>query len=286
MPSLPRPGLPFLLRSLAVAALTLLTACAGEAPDAAPSKLVITGSSTIAPVISDIARRFESEHPGTRVDVQTGGSSRGLADVRQGLADLGMVSRAPKDGEDDLQWHALARDGLALIVHADNPASALREEQVRAIFTGAIDTWAQLGDELSTFDEPITVVSKAEGRSTLEVFLDHFELTAPEIAADVIIGDNQQGIKTVVGNPYAIAYVSIGTAEFEASQGTPIQLLDLGTITASTDAVRRGDYPIARTLHLVTADEPEGLALTLLDYARSAAVADLIEGQFFVPLAP
>ena len=59
-----------------------LTAC-GSKQEAA-QKLTITGSSTVAPLTSEIAKKFESENPGIRIDVQTGGSSRGLADATQG----------------------------------------------------------------------------------------------------------------------------------------------------------------------------------------------------------
>ncbi|MDR4470912.1 MAG: hypothetical protein MRJ68_21855, partial [Nitrospira sp.] len=45
--------------------------------DQLSGKLVITGSSTIAPLIAEIGKRFESVYPKVRVDVQTGGSSRG-----------------------------------------------------------------------------------------------------------------------------------------------------------------------------------------------------------------
>ncbi|MGH7889036.1 MAG: substrate-binding domain-containing protein, partial [Thermodesulfobacteriota bacterium] len=57
-------------------------------------KLVLTGSSTVAPLAAEIGKRFEAQHPDVRIDVQTGGSSRGVADARQELADIGMVSRA------------------------------------------------------------------------------------------------------------------------------------------------------------------------------------------------
>ena len=65
-------------------------------------KLVLTGSSTVAPLAAEIGKRFESLHSNVRVDVQTGGSSRGVSDARAGLADIGMASRALKDDEKDL----------------------------------------------------------------------------------------------------------------------------------------------------------------------------------------
>lgn len=251
-------------------------------------RLVATGSSTLAPLVSDVVRRYESEHPGVRIDVQTGGSSRGLADVRRGLADLGMVSRSPREGEDDVVWHPVALDGLAIIVHTDNPLEAVTEEQVVAIYRGEIESWKELGDESFQRDAPITVVHKAEGRSTLEVFLAYFGLENPEVQADVVIGENQQAIKTVVGNPGAIAYVSIGTAEVEAANGAPLRLLRLGTAPSeaepSTDALRAGAYPVARTLHVVTSGEPKDAAADFLRYLRSSAVHDLVESHFFVPM--
>ncbi|MCA9116099.1 MAG: substrate-binding domain-containing protein, partial [Planctomycetaceae bacterium] len=53
--------------------------------------------------------------PGVRVDVQTGGSSRGIADARSGLADLGMASRSLKDDEAELLAFPIATDGVCLI---------------------------------------------------------------------------------------------------------------------------------------------------------------------------
>ena len=57
---------------------------ATQSTDRLQGKLVLTGSSTVAPLASEIGKGFESENPGVRVDVQTGGSSRGIADARQG----------------------------------------------------------------------------------------------------------------------------------------------------------------------------------------------------------
>ena len=95
----------------------LLAGCAPEREQT----ISISGSSTIAPLMTEIGQRFETRHPGVRVDVQSGGTSRGIQDVRGGLAAIGMVSRALNADERDLTAHAIARDGIAMIVHADNP---------------------------------------------------------------------------------------------------------------------------------------------------------------------
>ncbi|MEK7771939.1 MAG: substrate-binding domain-containing protein, partial [Pseudomonadota bacterium] len=111
----------------------------------ASQRLVLTGSSTIAPLAGEIARRFESLHPGVRIDVQTGGSSRGIHDVRKGIAAIGMVSRALKADEADLQAFAIAQDGISIIVHAGNPVITLNRKQIADIYTGRITHWNAVG---------------------------------------------------------------------------------------------------------------------------------------------
>lgn len=247
---------------------------------AAEDKLVITGSSTVAPLVSEIAKAFEKAHPGARIDVQTGGSSRGVADARAGLAHIGMVSRALKADEADLTAATIAMDGVAMIVHQTNPVTALTDAEIVAIYTGKTTNWKDVGGP----DAPITVVNKAEGRSTLELFTAYTKIDVKAIKASIVIGDNAHGIKTVAGNPHAIGYVSIGTAEYEAAQGTAIKLLPLGGKVASVATVKDGTFPMSRPLNLVTKGAPTGLAKQFIDYARSAAAETAVKEQFFVPI--
>ncbi len=250
-----------------------------QRPDSGVTRLNITGSSTIAPLLSEIARRYESLNPHVHIDVQTGGSSRGMADVRQGLADMGMVSRSPREDERDLAWHVIANDGICLIVHRDNPVGALSDQQVEDIYTKRITRWSELGAR----DAPIVVVNKAQGRSTLEVFLEHYALGAGQVQADVIIGDNQQGLKTVAGNVDAIGYVSVGAAQFEEQRGGAIRALPSKGIAATRESVRTGEYPVMRKLHVVTPGDVSEPISAFVAFSQSPEVEDLIESQFFIP---
>jgi len=246
---------------------------------ASDRRLVLTGSSTIAPLALEIGKRFERRNPGVRVDVQTGGSSRGVADARTGMADIGMASRALKPSEQDLTPFTIALDGVSIILNRANPVTALSDEEIKAIYTGRITNWRDVGGN----DARITVVNKAEGHSTLELFLHHFGLKNSAIRPQVIIGDNQQGIKMVAGNPGAIGYVSIGTAEYEAAQGTPIKLLPMAGVAASVENVRNGQFPLSRPLNLVIKGRPSSLAQRFINFAGSNAIDDLIQTQYFVP---
>jgi len=267
---------------LATLALFGTAAFAAEHSDKTPlsGKLTITGASTVAPLAAEIAKRLEGDNPDLRIDVQTGGSARGVADVRAGLSDIGLVSRKLKDDEQDLKAFTIARDGVGIILNAKNPVSTLTKEQIVDIYLGKIANWKDVGGA----DAPITVVNKAEGRSTLDLFTHFFKLKNSDIKASVVIGDNQQGIKTVAGNANAIGYVSIGTAEYEAGQGTPIKLLPLDGVPATVENVRNETFPLARPLNLVVKTEPAGTVKSYIDFAKSSDVQDLVKEQFFVPL--
>ncbi len=254
-----------------------------ESPASHPlTKLSVTGSSTMAPLIAAIGKRFETRHPGIRVDVQTGGSSRGMADLQSGLAHVGMVSRALHTREQrTLVGTPVARDGIGLIVHATNPVGSLTMQQVVDLYTGNVTNWRSVSD----VDAPVVVVNKAEGRATLEVFLHYFHLNNSGIRADVIIGDNEQGLKVVAGNPHAIGYVSIGSADYAARHGVPIKLLSLTPAPASPATANTGRLFISRPLTLVTTRRPLALAESFIAFASSSHVHDLVAAHYFVPLA-
>lgn len=252
----------------------------GGGDSVAVSTVVVTGSSTIAPLVQKIGARYEQAHPGVRIDVQTGGSSRGVADARSGLAQVGMVSRALKTEESDWTAHPIALDGVCVIVHGENPISALTDDQIRGIYRGEIANWNEVGGA----EGPITVVNKAEGRSTLELFLSHFGLKGEEVKASVVIGDNEQGIKTISTNPASIGYVSIGAAEFSASEGVPVKLLPMNGVAPTTENVRNGTYPLARPLNLVSFGTVGPLARDFIAFAQSPENGDLVTGLYYVPL--
>lgn len=272
---------PFFVVAALMIAVAGVSGC-GTSTGTESRRLILTGASTVAPLASEIGKRFEAIHAGVRVDAQTGGSSRGVSDLRQGLNDIALVSRPLNAGEKDLHAFPIGLDGVCIILHKSNPVSALSDAQVVDIYTGKITNWNEVGGP----DAPITVVNKAEGRSTLELFCHYFKLNNKAIKPHVVIGDNEQGIKTVAGNPHAIGYVSIGTAEFDVARGVPIKLLPVGGVAATSANVQNGTFPLARPLHLVTRSEPEGLVKEFIDFAMSDRVHDLVREHSFVPLQP
>jgi phosphate transport system substrate-binding protein len=267
------------------ASMTLLLAfaCAraGAAgmPDTLNGHILITGSSTMTPLVSAIAQRYHARHPQVTIEVQSGGSGRGLADARAGKADIGMVSHALGEADKDLYGLPIGRDGVAVVLHKDNPVRTLSESQLVGIYTGKLTNWKQVGGR----DRPILVAKAEVGRSSSKLFVHYLGLRYEQLHAQRVVGDNDARIKLMLGQPDAIIYMSIGESEHSALAGVPIKPLPIAGVEASSKNIRNGQFPISRALTLVTHGIPVGLAKSFIEYATSSEVTDLIVAHDFVP---
>jgi phosphate transport system substrate-binding protein len=245
-------------------------------------KILLSGSSTVGPLVQEIGKRYEKLNPGVRVDVQTGGSSRGIAEAKSGLADIGMSSRALKESEIEgrMQW-PIATDGVCFIVHADNPVPQISESQLVGIMRGEIDNWNQLGGD----DRPIFFINRAAGRSELELVNDYFGIDPADMKASLVAGENQQGIKLVATTPDSISYMSVGASEEAIAFSTPIRMLPLAGVAATSGTVETGEFPLSRPLILVTGSQPRQEVQKFIQFAQSKEVADLVRELSYVPIS-
>lgn len=208
-----------------------------------------------------------------------GGSGRGVSDARAGKADIGMVSRALSEMERDLHGISIARDGVVVIVHKDNPVSALSDRQLLDIYSGKIANWRQVGGR----GAPLHVLAATPEGGSSELISHYLKLPYEQIKAQRRIGPNAERIAAVAADPRAIIWVSVGEAERNVREGVPIKLLAVGGVAASSRNVRNGNYPISRPLTLVTRGTPTGAAQTFIEYCVSAQITDSVVAFDFVP---
>jgi phosphate transport system substrate-binding protein len=271
------------LRSVSLALLLLVPQLAGgqtsTGVQSPPRSLVVTGSSTIYPLVTDIARRFEQLNPGVSIDVRSGGSGKGIADLRAGVSDIAMVSRQLVDNERNLFAFALCRDGAAIVVHRSNPLKGLSRHQLSELLTGNISDWKQLGGRAGA----IRLAWRSENQAIPEIVQRHLKLKPEQIRSHKSFFENEDAIGFVANDRNAITLAALGVAERSVKSGATIKLLAYEGLPASTRALRDHTYLLSRPLLLVTRSVPEGLQKRLVDYAVSRAVNDLHEKHGFVP---
>ena len=109
-------------------------------------RVVAAGSSSVAPVMEALKEAYLQVNPNGSIQLQASDSTTGIHCVKAGICDIGMASRALNDEEASagLNATAIAIDGIAVIVHRENPVENLTKAQVKAIFTGGITDWSAL----------------------------------------------------------------------------------------------------------------------------------------------
>lgn len=106
-------------------------------------KVVVGGSSSVAPVMEKIIEAYKEANAGVTVELLQSDSTTGMTSAIDGTYDIGMASRELKDTEleQGLTPTVIAVDGIAVIVNNGNETEELTKEQVKAIFTGEAATW-------------------------------------------------------------------------------------------------------------------------------------------------
>lgn len=253
----------------AVMALSL-AACGGET-----EQVSTDGSTSMNKVINSLAEAFEA-NAGIQVNYNGTGSSAGIQAVQSGTCDIGLSSRNLKDAEIEagLVGTVLAYDGIAIIVHPENPVTDLDVETIAKIYTGQITNWSEVGGN----DAEIVLIGREAGSGTRSGFE---EIVGVEDQCKYRQEPTSTGdvITAVAGNPGAIGYASV------ASIKDTVKALSVGGVAPTEETVKDGSYIIQRPFVLVTVKDKalSESAQKFFDYITSAEAREVITAAGVVP---
>lgn len=117
---------------------------AAYASNNASGKVVVSGSSSVTPVMEKLAEAYQKANTNVTVDVQQSDSSTGIKDAINGTSDIGMASRDISDDElsQGIRSVTIVQDAIAVIVNKDNAVEDITMDEIKAIYTGSKTTWS------------------------------------------------------------------------------------------------------------------------------------------------
>ena len=254
--------------------LSLGTAFAGN--------VVIKGSTTVLPIAQAAAEEFMKMNPDVNISVSGGGSGNGIKAIIDGSCDIADASRFIKDKEVKLAMqnnvlpvpHRVALDCVVPVVHPSNPLKNITMAQLKAVYTGEIKNWKELGGP----DKKIVVVSRDTSSGTYEVW-HKIALKKEKVTPKALLQASNGAVAQLVSkNKFAIGYVGIGYLNDDLKD------LTVDGIAATPDTALDGSFPISRALFMFTNGWPTGDALSLLNYIVSPAGQALAQREGFVPI--
>ena len=252
-------------------AVIMALSCLGTGALAADLKGTVAtdGSTSMESVIGALGEAFMEAEPDVTFTYNPTGSGSGIQAVSEGRCDIGLSSRALKDEEIEsgLVETTLALDGIAIIVHPDNPVADLDIDTIAKIYTGEITNWADVGGE----DGEIVLIGREAGSGTRDGFES---ITGTEDACQYRQELTSTGdvITTVSQNPNAIGYASL------AAVGDTVKALAVDGVEPTEETVMDGSYTVQRPFVLVTreGEELSDAAQAFFDFALSEGSAEII----------
>jgi phosphate transport system substrate-binding protein len=237
----------------------------------------VAGGTAHIPVMNDAAKNIMTFNSKIRIPVEGGGSGIGVQKVGEGLVDIGNTGRALSEEEVTkygLNSFAFALDGVATVVHPENPVTALSPQQIRDIFAGSITNWKDVGGK----DGAIHLFSRDEASGTREVFWEKLLKKGPVATAANIVASNGAMKVAVSQDKDAIGYVGIGHVD------ESLKALSLDGVTASQENAMNGTYPVVRKLYMNTKGEPSKLVKAFIDYIMGPDGAEISKKYGYIPL--
>lgn len=245
----------------------------GEENGSLQGVVTMSGSTSMEDLVNAFGAAFKKEHPEVNVEVQSGGSSVGISNAKEGITDIGNSSRALKSEEKalGLKEYIVALDGIVIVVNPQNTLAGLTTEQLVKIFTGQIKNWKDLGGE----DKTIVTIGREAGSGTRDGFEDILKI---KDKASYTIEANETGLvkSKVKEEKYAIGYISLGKVE------NTVKVLKIDGVTPTSDTITNKTYPIQRPFLCLTRGEETRLVKTFLDFIRSPEGQQVVEKKGYV----
>lgn len=236
----------------------------------------IVGSTSVQPVAEGLAEEYMQSHPQVRINVQGGGSSVGIKSAQDGIADIGTSSKELDENEKEgLTIYEFAKDGIVVAVNNENQINDLTVDQIKAIFSGEITNWSEVGGS----DGTINVVTREDGSGTLDAFTDIVMDDETEIKADAIVQSSTEAVKqSVAQDPNAIGFISY------ASMSDDVKALAVNGVEVSEDTIADGSYLLQRPFFFIIKGEAQGEIKEFINFVFSLEGEEVIKSENLVPV--
>lgn len=236
-----------------------------------------------------IVGRMSNSNSEVVVNIAAHGSGTGFKSLAQGKAHIAAASRPAKAKEvDALQGltdlnsaaseHIVGIDGLAIIIHPDNPLSDLSVIEIAEIFSGGYTDWSQLGGTPG----PINRYARDNQSGTWDSFKRMILGKRYDLAADAErFESNDELSDRVSSDVAAIGFVGLPSVRksklVAISDGSAKALLP-NQLTVSTE-----DYALARRLYFYTDDEPNNrYVVEFIQYVQQQTGQNIVADTGFV----
>ncbi|MER3491850.1 MAG: phosphate ABC transporter substrate-binding protein [Mastigocladus sp. ERB_26_2] len=247
----------------------------------AQQEIKIAGSNSVYPALEVLARAYEVKNPTTKVSILTPIPSKaGIAGVKDGLLDIGTISRElqPEEKADKLEYYLLAKDGFLVATHPSvKNIINVTTKQLQGIYSGRIKNWQELGGP----DAKIVVLNRPEDESAEHLLRKYYLGQDLKISSKAVVLRKESELVAAIQNtPYSIGAFSLVSA---ISHKLPVNHLSLNGVEPSLENIKNNKYQMVIPMGITIKKSPTKSVQEFVNFATSkAGKEELAEHNFAV----
>jgi phosphate transport system substrate-binding protein len=257
----------------------LVALLAATAPAVATAKPVITmsGSTSVAPLATLLAKAYIKQYPGrVKFKLAQGGSDIGVADVSAGRVTIGNSSRDPKPTDPGgIFFNKIARDAICVVTNPGNPVSDFSQDTIQAIFSGKVRDWSEVPG--ASASGPINLNVRTAASGTQDAFQKIFMGSASVSSSAAQKASNGLIQQAVASDKNAIGYVSLDFI----NKTNPVGYKG---VACNLRNAKSGEYGGVRNFWMVTRGRANGVVQKFIHWVQDSPRAQKIVGTHWVPL--
>ena len=226
---------------------------------------------------------YKKDHPAVGFELEFKGTTYGMGALIVGRCDIAAASRDASTNEVELARdqgvtfndHVIGSYHVTVIVKASNPVGNLTREQVRDLFTGAVQNWKDVGGP----DAPVHLYARHPISGTYLGFRELAMENKPYASHLKTFTNYTEMVQAVAQDENGIGYSTL-------SPGTNpgVKIISINGVAPTVDSVNKGQYPYARTLRLYTDKAKETPAVrSFIEFVQSARGQAIVTQLGFAP---
>lgn len=262
----------------------------GFASEVSPHTIRISGSRTMLALTHRLTEWYGQRNPSVSFHVDGGNAAQGFSSLIEGGGAIAQSSRKVLEGEVlalrtrrkmEFVEIPVATEFAVIAVNSENPVRALSIYDLRAIFSGRVKNWKQVGGK----DAPIAIFGLDDSSEVHNMMDEEVLGDAPFSSSLTALSSNSAVLSAVAADSRAIAFCRV---ELRPQPG--VRLIGVKpsesaeAIEPTGDNIRAHRYTLSRTLYFYFAGAPAPELLKFAEWVVSSEGQLVVEAVGLYPL--
>jgi phosphate transport system substrate-binding protein len=264
-----------------------LAGCEKQGESPTTGALTFACAESVAPVFRKEAADFMRLYTKAVITLDSTTTREAVVKLARGETPMAVISRALNAEERrsfaaakvEVDTFALAKEGVAVIVHPENAVRRLTLEQIRDIYSGKIARWEEVGGR----GGKILPLTLSKNTGTAEVFFHEIGSDTTFSRALRLVPTSGEIVDAIAAERLGVGFVGMSRLSDRVRALAVARTASGEYVDIHQASVHQGTYPLVRTIYAIKTGGAYGLANGFIAYLSSAPGQKIFLNAGLVP---